>query len=124
MDRPVLIFDGECGFCRRSVARARRITGERVEFLAQQDLACARRFPKLESGRLAESVHLVEPDGRVCRGAEAMFRTVSVNPRWAWLKRRYERSAWFASLCEAVYAWVARHRVFMSRVTRLFLPEA
>lgn len=123
MDRPVLIFDGACGFCRRSVGRARRITGDRIEYLAQQDAACARRFPQLEGERLAESVHLVECDGRVSRGARAMFRAVAVNPRWSWLLRRYERWVWFARSSEAIYRWVARHRTLMSRVTRPFLPE-
>ncbi len=123
MTRPVLIFDGDCGFCRRCVERARRLTGASVEYLAQQDPSCRARFPQIEAASLAESVHLVETDGRVTRGAEAMFRAVAVNERWRWPRRWYERRSWFARISEATYRWVARHRLFMSRVTRPFLGK-
>lgn len=99
----------------------RRQTGEAVEYLAQQAPECAARFPMLRAGDLAESVHLVEPGGRVTRGAEAVFRALAVNARRAWLARCYERRRWFARLSECAYGWVARHRVFMSRLTRPFL---
>ena len=33
---PVLVFDGECGFCRVWVEYWKRLTGERVEYVAFQ----------------------------------------------------------------------------------------
>lgn len=120
--RPVLVFDGDCGFCRRSVALARRITGDRVEFLAQQVPACGQRFPQLDPRALAESVHWVGPTGEVTHGAEAVALTLAMNPRWRWPLWGYRRVPLVAPLAEAAYRFVARHRLFFSRVSRPFMP--
>jgi predicted DCC family thiol-disulfide oxidoreductase YuxK len=119
--RPVLIYDGDCGFCRGSVQRGASITGPAVEYLAQQARECRERFPELDPEALKESVHLVEPDGRVSRGAEAVFRALGVNPRWGWAVRAYERHPLLAGFLEWSYALVARHRTLFSWLTRPFL---
>lgn len=120
--RPVLIYDGDCGFCRRSVARAERLTGSRVEYLAQGAAECRTRFPSLPPEALRESVHLVEPGGRVSRGAEAVLRALATQERWGWALRSYERSRWLAAVLEWAYRRVARNRTFVSWITRPFLP--
>lgn len=121
--RPVLIFDGDCGFCRRTVRKGREITGDAIEYLSQQSPDCARRFPGLDREALRISVHLVEPDGTVTRGAHAILRALATNPRWQWAVRLYARQRWVARVMEAVYAWVARHREGVSRITRPFFRE-
>lgn len=74
--RPVLIFDGRCGFCRFSVAWLHARTGDAVEYLPAEDTGA--RFPALSPGALARAVHLVEPDGRMSTAAEAVFRTLQL----------------------------------------------
>ena len=74
--RPVMVFDGDCGFCRRWIARWQHATGDRIEYAAFQDDAS--RFPGVPREQFAQAVHLVEPDGRVTRGAEAVARTLAL----------------------------------------------
>ncbi len=124
--RPVLVFDGECGFCRRWVARWRSSTGERVEYAAYQDVSG--RFGQLSLEDVQRSVQLIEPDDRVSRGAEAIFRTLTHGPgrrrraralRWA-----YERLPGMAPVAEWAYRFVARRRVGFSRLSDLLVgPE-
>jgi predicted DCC family thiol-disulfide oxidoreductase YuxK len=55
-------------------------------------------------------VHLIEPNGRVTEGAEAVFRSLARVPGqggWIWL---YDRLPPFAWLSEALYRWVASNR--------------
>ena len=59
----MLVYDGDCAFCRRWIARWRRVTGERVEYGPYQEVAG--RFPALPLERLQSAVQLIEPDGRV-----------------------------------------------------------
>ena len=106
--RPVLIWDGDCGFCRLWVERWKRATGERVEYLESQKLGS--RFPELPRERLAESVALVEPH-KVSYGAEAVFRALG----WA---RAYESVPGLAAVSELVYAFIARRRPLFSRLTK------
>jgi predicted DCC family thiol-disulfide oxidoreductase YuxK len=108
--RPLLIYDGECDFCRRSVTRWRRITGDRVDFVPFQDADALARFPEIPRADLERAVHLIEPDGAVYRGAAAALRARRLPPGHGWLWWLYERCPGFAPLAEAIYRGVAANR--------------
>ena len=72
--RPLLIYDGHCGFCLWWLARWRARIGDRIDYAPSQEVA--QQFPTLPRERYARSVQLVEPDGTVYEGAEAAFRAV------------------------------------------------
>jgi len=65
--KPVMLFDGECGFCRRWIARWKDLTGEAVEYIPYQDKSVEQRFPELMPERMAEAVHLVCTSAHVYR---------------------------------------------------------
>ena len=113
--RPVLIYDGDCGFCRRWVERWRGVTGDAVEYATSED--AAPRFPGIPRARLAEAVALAEPDGRVTFGAEAVFRALATSRARAWPLWLYERAPGVAPASRFVYAQVASHRPFLSRIS-------
>jgi predicted DCC family thiol-disulfide oxidoreductase YuxK len=118
VDRPCLVWDGDCGFCRRSVQHLRPWVGERVAFEPYQ--AAHARFPAIPLAAFREAVHLVEPDGRVSRGAEAVFRALAHGGRTLPLAA-YRRLPGFAALSEWVYRQVASHRPLFSRVLDLLV---
>jgi predicted DCC family thiol-disulfide oxidoreductase YuxK len=116
--KPVLVFDGGCGFCRLWIERWRGATGDRVEYLPAEK--APERFPKLTSDELSEAVHLVEPGGRTSRGAEAVFRSLAFagGIHRLWLAG-YERVPPLRYASEAAYRVVAARRPVFSRLTRL-----
>ena len=118
--RPHFVYDGDCGFCRGWVERWRRRTGDRVVYAPFQEVAD--RFPSIALDAFRARVHLIEPDGRVSRGAEAVFRALSHAPHGGWLLFVYRRVPGFAAVAEAVYGWVAGHRSFLTRLARWW-PE-
>ncbi len=107
-NRPVLIYDGDCGFCQRSVAWLRRMVGERVEYEPSQRVAG--EFPQIPPERFAHAVQLVERDGSVSQAAEAIFRVLASVWWWRWLLALYRAVPGFAPLSEAGYRFIARHR--------------
>jgi len=115
-ERPLLLFDGACGFCRRWVNRWKRWFGDRIEALPFQE--AGGRFPDAEAGRFAEAIHLVEPDGRISRGAEAVFRVRHLARGRSLLWFLYRRLPGFRFFTEACYSLVARHRIPISRLNR------
>lgn len=117
--KPLLLFDGDCRFCTLWVRRWQQITGARADYAPFQATEVAARFPELPSEQLVAAVHLIEPDGSVSRGAEAVFRALALNPRHARWRRWYETSPGFARLAEAAYRFVAEHRALFSALTRL-----
>ncbi|HEX6790325.1 MAG TPA: lipase maturation factor family protein [Candidatus Krumholzibacteria bacterium] len=114
--RPLMLFDSDCGFCRRWIARWQHTTGDRVDYEAYQD-ACA-RYPEIPRENFARAVHLIEPDGSHSSGAEAVFRALAHGGR-GWPIACYENVPLFRSLSEGLYGIVARHRNGAASVTRM-----
>jgi len=125
--KPLLVFDGDCGFCRFWVARWRHRVGDAAEFQPFQNQDIAARFPEIPRQRFASAVHLIETDGRVFEAAEAVFRLFAARRRTARgpaLVTIYERVPGAAAICEAAYRFVANHRSFFGRVTALLWDAA
>jgi predicted DCC family thiol-disulfide oxidoreductase YuxK len=117
--KPLLVYDGDCGFCRFWVRRWKQMTGERVDCLPAQDARVPAEFPEIPRERFALTVQLVETDGRVFSGAEAILRAMSYGPSRGWPLRAYQSVPVFAKSAERTYRFVADHRLFLSRLTRL-----
>jgi len=120
LDRPLLIWDGNCGFCHYWVLRWRQRTGDAVQYAPYQDVENQFSITTEEFKRAA---FLVEPDGKVFRGMGAAFRTFTYGSRWAFLFRWYNRSRLFRAVMDRLYRWIAEHRRFMFRLTKLFFGK-
>lgn len=107
-EKPLLIYDGDCGFCTRWVARLRRWTGRRIDYAPFQEVG--ERFPEIPRERFLHSVQLVEPSGRVTAGAEAVFRTLARAPAGGLGLWMYRWLPGFAASSEWGYRFVADHR--------------
>ena len=113
--RPILIYDGDCRFCCAWVERFRAATGESVVYATSQEVGAD--FPRIPEERFRKEVVLVDSDGAVFGGAEAVARTLAHGGQ-AWPMSLY-RVAPVKTLADAAYGWVARHRMAASRVSRL-----
>jgi predicted DCC family thiol-disulfide oxidoreductase YuxK len=122
--RPLLVFDGDCGFCRTWVARWRRAVGERIGYEPFQ--AVSARFPSIPRARFRRAVQLIMPDGEVFAGAEAVFRTLAMasdRPRHRRWLEIYQRVPGARPVFEWGYVWVAEHRPVLGRISHfLFGP--
>ncbi len=112
-----MLFDGDCGFCRRWILRWRQLTGPKVEYRTSQE--GGEKFPEIPADRFRREVVLIEPDGRVSGGAEAVLRTRAFAPHSRGLWWVYRTIPPFRWLAEIAYALVARHRDAASTVTQL-----
>lgn len=115
-----MVYDGECRFCCRWVARWRRATGGFVDYLPFQDESIPARFPEIPRARFEEAVRLILPDGSVSHGAEAVFRSLAAAGRERWMLALYARFHTLADLAELAYEEVAEHRSFLSRMDRIY----
>ncbi len=117
LSRPLLLFDGDCGFCRYWVARWRVQTHGAVDFAPAQ--AEASRFPKISKEAWSRSVQLVTPEGEIHSGADAVFRTLAYAPEHRWQLAIYGNLPGAGPVCEWAYRVVAARRSFFSKLTRL-----
>ena len=118
--KPLMVYDGDCNFCTLWVRRWQQLTGGDVDYWAAQDPGVAAQFPEIPREQFDTAVQLIETDGTVYSGAEAVFRTLAYNPNRRWLLRTYEDSPAFMDVTEWAYGRVARNRTFFSRLTRWF----
>src|SRR5690349_2803426 len=118
--KPLLLFDGDCNFCRRWIARWQQATGDAVDYRPAQDTGVAEQFPEVSPETFRESVVPIEPDGEIYRGAEAVLRTRSHGTGICGLWWAYQRVPGIAPVVEWFYKLVARNRQVFSWLTRFF----
>jgi predicted DCC family thiol-disulfide oxidoreductase YuxK len=119
--KPLLVFDGDCGFCRTWVARWRRTVGEHVDYEPFQTAFV--RFPTIPRSRFRKALQLIAPDGEVFAGAEAVFRTLALAPGLAgrrWLAA-YLGVPGARPVFEWGYRWVADHRPALTRISHFLV---
>lgn len=104
-----LIFDGECGMCRRAVERLRRWDREhRLRYVPFQDEEAIRHLD-LSLPALAAAMHLVLPDGRVFAGADAVPELGRLLPGKRWWALGFAVPG-VRPVARRVYARIARNR--------------
>lgn len=116
--RPILYWDGDCGFCRRWVERWRATTGNKVEYRTLQGAPPEVR--EAAGGEKLERIVLWQTDGSLLTGAGAALTSLAPHDTDArWALGAYRRLPFFRAVAESCYAWVAGHRVFCAKLTGL-----
>jgi predicted DCC family thiol-disulfide oxidoreductase YuxK len=109
-DRPVVVYDGDCPFCRKQIESIRRRDVDDVfEYLPRQTEGIESRFPRLAEGDFDAGMRLIHGDDSLSVGADAVYqiaRRVRGWKRLAWLYR----VPLLHGLLRAAYGWVARNR--------------
>lgn len=110
----LLLWDGDCGFCRRSVLWAeRRDTTHAFQAIPYQQAPSPPMTPELRAA-CGRAVHLLTPDGRMLRAGRACL--------WVLERIGYPLLARVLALPPLVWAFelgywlVARNRKLASRV--------
>ena len=114
--KPLLIFDGDCEFCRRWITRWQSMTGDRIDYAPYQEVG--EQFPKISQQEFVTAVQLGDSDGQIFSGAEAVFRALAQVPGKGWGLWFYRHVPGFAPVSRAVYRFVAGHRYGLSTFTR------
>ena len=112
--KPLILFDGYCGFCRKWIGWWRNLTGDQVLYEPYQE--AGPRFPEIDPQRYTQSLQLIQPDGWVLQGAEAVIQSLEGVVYLRWLGWSYCHVPGFSRLSEWVYRKVAenRHRVWLN----------
>ena len=114
-----MVFDADCKFCGLWIRRLRQNTGDELDYLPSQDPQIAARFPEIPAEHYQTAVQLIEPDGTVFSGAEAVFRALAKNPKRKEFLNQYTSSRTFAAVTEWAYSFIASHRGAFSFLTKL-----
>ncbi len=114
--KALVIFDGQCGFCRIWIEYWKKLTGDRLDYAPSEEVGA--QYPQIDPEKFSQSVQLAMPDGEIIAGARAVFVTLTFAPGFAWLLWAYDHLPGFAALSEAGYRLIASQRNFFYQVTR------
>lgn len=117
MQKPLLIYDGDCGFCVYSVRYWQKLTGNQVEYKPYQEAAAS--FPQISVAEFQRAVQYVGTDGRIASAAEASFLTLSHAPGNSLRLTLYRRLPGFAFISEKSYQLISTHRSFFYVLSKL-----
>ncbi|MEP6708625.1 MAG: lipase maturation factor family protein [Verrucomicrobiota bacterium] len=115
--KPLMIWDGDCHFCRLWIERWREITAGAVDYATYQEVA--EKFPEISRAEFQRAVAYIDGQGKVFFAAEAVYRSLRYRSSRKWLAWSYDHVLGFASVSETVYKFIASHRDFASAITRL-----
>jgi predicted DCC family thiol-disulfide oxidoreductase YuxK len=107
----VVIFDGECNFCRSQVERLSRLDwfGNRLSFISLHDPRVAQRYPDLTHQQLMEQMYVIDQKGRRHGGADAV-RYLSRRLPLLWIAAPVLHIPGTAKLWQWLYGQVAKRR--------------
>jgi predicted DCC family thiol-disulfide oxidoreductase YuxK len=87
-----------------------------VDYSTYQEAAT--RFPEIPAEQFKRAVVLIEPDGEVFFGAEAVYRSLRYRPSRKWMAWSYNHVPGFAIISDTAYKFIARNRSLGSTFTR------
>jgi predicted DCC family thiol-disulfide oxidoreductase YuxK len=115
--RPLLVYDGDCGFCGYWARYWHGLTGDSVDYKPYQEVAA--QYPAIPIAAFQRAVQYIAPDGHHASAAEASFLTLSHAPgKGIWLAL-YRKLPGFAPAAERAYAFTAAHRAAFFRLSLL-----
>lgn len=110
-DCDVVIFDGQCVFCKTGVRQLRRFDGggKRLSYISLHDPRVKEFFPDLTHEQLMNEMFIVQPDGTSHGGADAV-RYLSRRLPALWWSMPILHLPGTANLWRWIYAKVAASR--------------
>lgn len=118
MSRPVLIYDGTCGFCKRWVLRFHSITTSGFDYRPYQEAAAD--YPDIPEKDFYSAAQFIDGDGKRHSGATAMLGALSQGSGPAWPLTAYLKLPGFQPGIDWIYRLIAQNRSTFSTIDRFF----
>lgn len=113
-DAPLLVFDGNCGFCTRALGWLRLVDRRRVIESVPYQRPGVPESLGLTEAKCADSVRWRGSDGEQASGAEAVSASLAVALDARWPRGLYRHTS---GIQQRLYRWVATNRHRLPGVT-------
>ena len=113
-DKPLMAWDGDCGFCHYWVLKWKCLSGDKVEYRPYQNVAAD--FPDIELKYFQQAIRFIDTDGRIYTGPAAAFQSFRYGKKWRWVMPLYNNFWLFRYLSDHFYRFVSRNRPVMYKI--------
>jgi len=109
----IVLFDGDCAFCRRSVAILARLDWfRRMDFQNFRDKEhLPESFVSLDESRMNEEMHVLTPNRRELFAGFAAFRWIAARLPLGWMAVPLMYVPGVPRLGQRIYLWIAKNRM-------------
>lgn len=115
-EKPLLVWDGDCSFCKFWVTRWQKNTQGKVIFKTYQEVAS--QFPDIPLKEFKKASRFITIKGGVYSGPDSAYMSYLVaNPSSFW-HHWYINYSWFEKLSDTAYNFIAHHRSEMFQLTK------
>lgn len=118
--KPIMVYDGACGFCKFWVSRWQRQAADEVVFVPYQQLP--HKYFGITRRQFSKSVYLITQYRRL-HGAAAVFEVLALGGNDFW-NSVYYNFILADIVFEAAYKVIASYRDFFFWLTKIFYKEA
>ncbi len=113
--RPVILYDGNCPFCTRQAGRLAAFARGKFALRSFHDAKVLDEFPGITFDACMQEMKIVEADGRIYGGVEAVVRAIDAgHPVVGKILYGYYVPG-IRQLADAVYRWIAVNRYRFGR---------
>ena len=116
-EKPVLVYDGDCGICRYWVNYWLSLTGDKVDYQPYQEVAG--NYPDISLDEFRRSIQFIAPDGEVCSGAKAVYILLKDRFPYNFYLLLYRYLPGFAFLAEWFYTFFSKRRSLLSLISHV-----
>ncbi len=114
----MMVWDGECGFCKYWITRWKSKTADRIDYKTFQQVAV--NYKDIPLKEFKKASRLIETEGDIYSGPDSAFRIFiyfeEKDTRW---HRWYTQYNWFTGLSDHTYNFIAKNRGFMFTLSKI-----
>jgi predicted DCC family thiol-disulfide oxidoreductase YuxK len=114
LNKPLMVFDGNCGFCKYWIAKWKLMTGNLIDYQPYQE--ATKSIRDIDEIHFKQAVRFIDTEGMIKSGPEAAYYTYYIRGKSKFLFDWYKNKKWFKKLNDIVYQWIADNRSFVFNV--------
>lgn len=112
---PLMVYDGNCGFCKYWIVKWKKLTKDSIEYAPYQEVS--QQFKDISVDSFQSAVRLILPNGSIVSGPGAAYYSNQSHKIFSSLYKLYIGNTTFRTLSNGLYKWVADHRSFMYKLS-------
>lgn len=119
--KPLMVFDGTCGFCKYWIVKWKKMTGEAIDYQPYQKVYD--QFKDIPKQYFKEAVRLIFPDGKILTGPDAAYFTYYQKGKHTYLHKWYKKYSIFKKGSDWAYQLIADNRSSVFTLSKWFFGK-
>lgn len=120
--KPLLIWDGQCGFCKYWLLYLKAHIGDRLDYEPFQEIH--KNYDDISLKEFKKASRLIDVDGKVYSGPDSLYKSLAFfkKPNH-WIHKAYRNNFFFRRLSDKGYDWVSKNRPALYKLTVLLFGK-